>query len=64
MKKKMEMWPVFQKEMHAILDGLKKVANGAGGGLLKSGVEAGVVDTVSWLLLHFHSIWYDVWYYR
>ncbi|KAG8932947.1 hypothetical protein FRC02_000298 [Tulasnella sp. 418] len=35
---KLQMWPIFQKEMNAHIESLKKLVDGSGGGLLTRGV--------------------------
>lgn len=36
---KLAMWPIFQKEMNAQVESLKKLVDGAGAGLLSRGTQ-------------------------
>lgn len=47
---RLAMWPVFQKEMDAQVESLKKLVSGAAGGLLtRSTIKDSVVDKVNQL---------------
>lgn len=41
------MWPAFQKQMHVHIDSIRKLANNAGGGLLKSGIKNATLHTIA-----------------